>query len=91
MWIEADCDWNLTYPIILGMHLNTSDSIIASFNEKFHNRAFLRLHEDSSVFQEPYLLLSKVWEEEDTDENLSPFENTEEGEMYLLALKCMCI
>jgi len=90
MWIEADCDWNLTYPIILGVHVEITNTLIVSFNETFQTQAYLQLHEDSAIFQEPYLLLSKVWEDEDPSENLSPFETTEEAEIYLLALKRMC-
>lgn len=77
---------------------NISEHVISVFNEKFRGEAFASLSNNfvSQKIQKQkfsdeafvpqkvqVLLISKVWPEEDEDENLSPFDSKEEAEKYI--------
>jgi hypothetical protein len=93
MWVETDCDFNATHPTVLGIHIeNVTQANIAEFNKKFSGKAHVFSYKNSAILTDTkkILLLWKVWDDEDPNHNMSPFETSDEAEGFLLEFKKLC-
>lgn len=96
MWIETDVVDDATNgdkSFNLRCEIEVTEEQRVAFNATMKGKAFLRdLNRDKSQFIEgtQCTVLMAHWEEEDEDENLSPFTEKDRAEDSLIALWLFC-